>query len=109
MLFDEITREGRLYKDPRLDFKDTRSLLINNELYTLKDGNPVTAYKYGNFTDAQKMVMTTLENLPLNENLHSFSVANLANKSIILTGGGDSDMVSAKTFMMEILTGKWQK
>ena len=47
----------------------------------------MVACKYSNFINAEKLVRTKLAVLPQREFLMNFSVANLANKSIILTGG----------------------
>ena len=112
MIFDEVSRKGRSLKNKRFNFEDTRSLLVKKELYTFAYGAPVTAYKYVNFSSTEQPIKTDLSTLPRNEYLQSFSVA-LTNKSksIVLTGGCEQDdgTVSAKTFVMQVAVGKWQK
>ena len=54
------------------------------------------------------MQTTRLATLPYNGHLTSFSVVNVANALIILTGGSDEDGVpSAKTFGLIVKEGKW--
>ena len=69
MWLDEAEGESRQLNDPRLDLANTRSVLVNKELYTFKFGSPVSACKYGDFTDVAKLVKTTLATLPYNGSL----------------------------------------
>ena len=108
MRLDEVAGEGRQVEDLRLDFFATRSVLVKNELHVLKFGGPVSAYKYTNFNNAKLLKKTTLATLPYNEHLKHFSIANLANTFIVLTGGLRKGWIaSAKTFMLIVKRGKW--
>ena len=51
MRLDEVAGVGELFKDPRLDFKNTRSLMINKHMLAFKFGAPVSAHKYTNFNN----------------------------------------------------------
>ena len=42
MRLDEVTGEGVQVEDQRLDFEDTRSVMVNKDLYVFKDGAPVS-------------------------------------------------------------------
>ena len=64
----------------------------------------MTVSKYVDFTDESRCVKTMLASLPIGIGLKHFSIANLADKSIILTGG-QNHRKSAKTFMMDVLLG----
>lgn len=110
MIFDKVMGEGKLFKDKRLNCRNTRSVLVQKDLFTFEYGSPVAAYKYSNFTYALQLSKTTLATLFRNEYLRWFSVANMANNLIVLTGGDQLDNIkSAKTFMMEVKTGKWKQ
>ena len=92
ILFDEFTGKGqkRSYEDQRIDFINSKSVLVKKDLFTFKDGSPVKAYKYTNFTNTEKLIKTALSTLPYNEFLQAFSVALInKSKSIVLTGGVD--------------------
>ena len=56
------------------------------------------------------LVKTILATPPYTKYLREFSIVNVANKSILLTGGMDKygEQVSAKTFMMDVQKGNWK-
>ena len=61
---------------------------MRKELFTFKYGSPVTTFKYSGFTNADLLTKTKLAaELSVKEYLSYFSVANMDNKSVILTGG----------------------
>ena len=64
--------EPQLLEDDRLDFKDTKTVLVKNELYVFKEGCPVSAYKIAYFTSTDHLVKITLSTLPRNEYLNLF-------------------------------------
>ena len=81
---------------------------VKNELYVFHFGDPVEVKTFGNLTDSYRLIETKFDNLPYSAHLEWFCVTNLANKSIILTGGRDKlDGKSAKTFIIDLHTGKW--
>ena len=86
------------------------TVLVKHELFAFKFGNPVMAYKYTNFTDPEQLLKTTLPTLP-DIALLFFSVCNLGNKSIVLTGGLVSVRRenSAKNNIMDVSSGEWQE
>ena len=107
MWLDEASGEAKQLVDQRLDFKDTRTVLVKKALYAFKDGSPVSVYKYTDFTSIENLVKTTLSTLPRNEFLKWFTVTQMKG-SIVLTGGEDNEGVySAKTFLMDLQMGKW--
>ena len=56
------------------------------------------------------MQKTPLANLPHNDHLEDFSVANLASTLIVLTGGMDAEQTaSAKTFGLIVKEEKWER
>lgn len=108
---DPITGETRRFEDQRFDFEKAISVIVYNELYVFKasKSDPVKVYKYKGFTRAETLVKTTLSNLPHDQALRFFSTCNLANKSIVLTGGYDSrDKATAKTQLIDIIKQEWQ-
>ena len=38
--------EAHKFEDDRLNFMDTKTVVVNKELYAFKDGNPVSAFKF---------------------------------------------------------------
>ena len=68
-LFDQSTGEVRRFEDEIFDFRATRSVQVKKELFVFKEGSPVTAYKYGNFLDAEQLVKTNLATLPRKDHL----------------------------------------
>ena len=72
-------------------------MLVKTKLFTFEFGCPVKVYKYENFTGAK----TQLASLPYGKHLSKFSVANLGDKSIVLTGGMGSTK-SKKNFLMDV-------
>ena len=106
-LLKRWTGEVQRFEDERLDFTDTRTVLVKNKLYVFAYGSPVSVYSIADFTSTAHLVKTTLSTLPRNEQLNWFSVS-LMLGSIILTGGiGDEDVRSAKTYLMDVQTGRW--
>ena len=89
-LFDQYTQEVRAFKDKRLDFNDTLTVLVKKELFVFEQGSPVAVHKYRNFFDAELLIMTKLASLVCVEHLELFRVANYADESIFLTGGYDA-------------------
>ena len=71
---DENTGEAKIFKDERLDFKHTPTVVVKKELYMFKYGRPVSAYKVADFTSTENLIQTTLSTLPRNEQLQAFSV-----------------------------------
>ena len=86
-------------------------MVVNNKLYALKEGNPVSVCKYSDFTSTEQLVKTALSSLPRNEHLAGFSLC-LMKGNIVLTGGTDRDcrgVKSAQTYLMDVQTEKWQQ
>lgn len=109
ILYDRWTGETRQIEDIRLDLKNTKAVVVKSEVFSFKNGSPVSVCKYGQLKDTYLLKKTTLSTLPHMKSLKYFSVANRANKSIILTGGHGDEGVSAKTFGIDVITGKWQE
>ena len=113
MLLNGVTGEGKTYEDDGLDFTDTRSVVVLNELYAFKYGDHVSAYKISDFTstDTDHRV-TTLSTLRCNdENLRLFAVSYWAAAgSVVLTGGrGSNNKPTAQTFLLAVQTGQWEQ
>ena len=109
MRLDEVAGEGEKFEDPRLDFKGTRSVMVNKDLLVFRKGAPVSAYKLTDFNDAELLQKTPLATLPHNDYLEDFSIANMANNLIVLAGGCDkAGDPSAKTFGLIVKEGKWE-
>ena len=108
MRFDEVAGDGRQFYHQRLDFEDTRSVMVGRNLHAFKFDGPVKAYKYTEFNNTQLLRKTTLATPPHNGYLKDFSVTNMANTLIVLTGGrGDDNIASAKTLGLIVKTEKW--
>lgn len=104
----EIGGEQRKFKDNRMNFYMTQTVLVNRDLYVFKFGSPVSACKYADFT-TKYLAKTILSALPRNEHLQSFSVS-FAGPSIVLTGGMDLEGIkSAQTYLMYAKTGEWKQ
>lgn len=86
-LFNGLTGETRKFEHEHLDFYKGRSLLVKKDLYIFNIGRPVSAYKFAEFIVTKRLVETILDMLPYNDWLEEFSVCNIANKSIFLSGG----------------------
>ena len=98
-----------MFEDDCLDFTNRKTVLVNKDLYTFKEGKPVSTYKIANFTSSAHLVKTTLAILPGVKCLVSFSVSLIMGK-IILTGGIDSRCVkSAHTYVMDLKMNRWQQ
>ena len=109
MRLDEVAGGGEKFEDPRLDLMATRSVMVKKDLIVFKFGGPVSAYKYTDLNDAELLQKTTLATLPHKGHLEEFSVVNLANTFIVLTGGQDRGFKrSAKAFKLILKRGKWQ-
>ena len=113
MLLNGVTGEGKTYEDDGLDFTDTRSVVVLNELYAFKYGDHVSAYKIADFTRTDHLV-TTLSTLRCDDDkLKLFAVSYWAAAgSVVLTGGLDSNIDSdfdgeatARTFLLAVQTG----
>lgn len=46
--------------DERLDFSGAKTVPIKNELYVVKEGHPIVAYKYTNVGEINNLTRTTL-------------------------------------------------
>ena len=91
-----------------MDFIGAKTLLVKKVLYAFKSGNPVSGFKYTDFTSSDKLVKTALSTLPHNELLEFFSVSKLTG-CIVLTGGSDKQFRnSAKTYLMDLQRDRWQ-
>ena len=109
MTLDEQGLEGRKMTDRRLDFGSSKTVKINNELFVIKEGNPVVTFKYSNIGDFENLIKTRYANLPYNGYLEEFSICNLADRRVILSGGEDADEnPSAKVFSLDPMSKKWQ-
>ena len=108
MLLDCVTGEALKLEGHHFDFTNTKTVLVNKELYTFKEGNPVSAYKIAAFTSTDHLV-TTLSKLPLDDKLTIFAVSYWAAAgSIVLTGGRGSHFnPTAQTFLLAVQTGRW--
>lgn len=107
-MFNDFTEETRQIEDERLDFNETRPVLVKQQLYVFKRGCPVSAYKYVNLYETDQLIKTTLASLPHKDLLQYFSVTKIADKSILLTGGAnDNNVLSSKTFLMDVQTEIW--
>ena len=89
ILLDGVSQEARHIVNPCLDVFEAKTVLVNKALVVFKPGFPVTAYAFTGFEDPANTIKTTLNNLPYHDHLDSFSVCNLANRMIILSGGED--------------------
>ena len=69
MLLNEATEEGLEIKDQRLDVKDAISIPIKKDLFVIKWGSPVSAFRYSYFTDKELLTKITLGTLPHNDYL----------------------------------------
>ena len=86
MLLDEVTGEARKFDDDRLNFRRTKTVVVNKELYAFVEGR-VSSYKIAHYTSSTfKLVKTSLSLLPCNDVLRKFSVCYAAG-NIILSGG----------------------
>ena len=104
MLLDEMMGgEPQKYQDDRLDFKETKTVVVKKDLYAFKYGSPVTAYKIAFFTRTEHLARTTLSDLPRNERLFYFAVTHVSG-NIVLTGGWDNgdDGYSTQTYLMDL-------
>ena len=94
MVLDRKAGEIVKFRDDRLDFSKTKTLLVKSVMYVFKATYPVSAYKIANFTCSERLVKTTLSNLPINQKLEWFSICYWASgDSIVLTGGRDESNV----------------
>ena len=109
ILLDGVTGEAKKFEDDRFNFKGTMTVVVLNELYAFKNGNPVSAYKIADFTSTDHLVIP-LSTLPLNENLQLFAVSYWAAAgSIVMTGGLCDIKTNAKTFLLDVQTVQWEK
>ena len=90
MVLNEIIGKAQQVEDERFEFKDARTVLVKNKLYTFQFGSPVSACKYTDFTSPFNLVKTALSTLPRNEYLQDFSLCHVAGR-IVLTGGVDEE------------------
>lgn len=67
----------------------------------------MTIFKYTGFSSTEKLVKTMVGTICFDDYLCSFSVTNLANKSIVLSGGQEysDENFSAKTFLIDVEKG----
>ena len=64
LLLNELSGEAQQIEDMRLDFKDTKTVLVRKNLYAFKEGFPVYSSKYADFTCIQQLKRTALSTLP---------------------------------------------
>ena len=83
-------------------------MLVKKDLIVLKEGNPVKVFKYTDFEDPAKTVKTSLGNLPGSDHLDSFSICNMANSLVIVSGGSASSTKSTKVLALDTSTWTWQ-
>ena len=74
MLLNEATRMCEEFKHEHLDVKDAYSVPVKKELFVIKEGSPVSAFKYTNFTHTEFLIKTALGTLPHNEQLENFRI-----------------------------------
>ena len=108
MLLDGVSGEARTFEDDRLNFSGTYTVVVNKELYAFKEGDPVSSYKIVHYTSTDQLVKTTLSTLPCNDDLKMFSVCYVAG-NIILSGGFGICGITAQTYLMDVLTDRWQQ
>ena len=110
MLLDKLSQKARQIENPRLDVEDAKTVLVRKELIVFKEGGPITTYKYTNFDDPATTVKTKLAKLHYDGHLDLFSVCNLANRKIILSGGEDEtgERKFATVYALDTLNWKWQ-
>ena len=105
-----MTGEVKKFDNDRLDFTDTHTVVVKNQLYAFKYRFPVSIYKIVDFNSTDHLI-TTLPALPRNENLYYFAVSYWAAAgSIVLTGGRDSNYnLTAQTLLLAVQTGLWEQ
>ena len=58
-----MSGEVQTFEDRRFDFRDTKTVVVTNELYAFKEGLEVSAYKIANFFSNDHLVITALSSL----------------------------------------------
>ena len=109
LLVNDIGGEPQKFEDDRLDFSDTKTVLVNKELYVFTGGKPVSVYKVAHFNSSENLVKIALPALSCNDFLDNFAVSFVAG-NIYLTGGYDGlgwDVFSVQTYLMDVQTDKW--
>ena len=101
-MYDDRTGKVRQFEE-ELNIQ-TKMIVVNNEIFAFDADHPLLVYKYSTLIDNEQLTKTNLASLDLNDTIYDFSIVNLANQSIVLTGGYEyrSYIVSAKTFMMDV-------
>ena len=64
IIMSEMSGEPQKFEDDRLDFYNTKTVLVKNQLYVFKFGRPVSVYKISDFTRNKHLVKTSLDTLP---------------------------------------------
>ena len=56
---------GEPFEDDRLDFTDTKTVVVNKNLYVFKGGSPISACKINNLHSTEHLVKTDLPTFSL--------------------------------------------
>ena len=101
-----MSSDVRQIESNKLDLANAKTVVVRKQIFVIKEGNPITGCKISNFDSPENLIKTMVAPLQheRDEHIEQFSVCNLMNKKVILTGGRNGRFRSAKSYALDVLT-----